>query len=79
MQQLLRQVLAEEPIRVVVEYDAAEARTTVTVRYGGRRFDPAEGENELAYRVLKASVEELTYEYVPDEEESNIIRVDIKE
>ena len=72
-------MLAEEPIRVVVEYAAAEARTTVTVRYGGRRFDPAEGENELAYKVLSASVEELTYEYLPDEEESNIIRVHIRE
>ena len=79
VQQLLWKVLAEEPIRVVVEYAAAEARTNVTVRYGGRRFDPAEGENELAYKVLSASVEELTYEYLPDEEESNIIRVHIKE
>ena len=75
VQQMLLKVLDETPVRITVEYSAEKERTTVTASYGGPRFDPAEGENELSYAVLKNSVEELSYRYKPEEEEANIIRV----
>ena len=79
VQQLLQEVLSKEPIHVTVEYTGEEAHSTVTVSYGGPKFDPAEGENELSYKVLKASMEELTYEYDPEAETPNIVRVQIRE
>ena len=53
---MLLPVLEHTPIRVIVEYSAAEERATVTASYGGERFDPAAGDNELSYNVLKKSV-----------------------
>jgi len=79
VQQMLLPVLEHTPIRVVVEYSAAEEQASVTVSYGGERFDPAAGENELSYKVLKASVEELRYEYDPQAEYANTVRVRIRE
>ena len=79
VQQMLGQVLKATPIRVIVEYSAAEMQSTVTVSYGGEPFDPAAGENLFSYNVLKASVEDLSYEYDPDEEYGNIVRVQIRE
>jgi len=79
VQQMLLPVLERAPIRVTAEYSAAEERACVTVAYGGGRFDPAEGENELSYKVLKASVEELQYAYDPAAEEGNTVRVLIRE
>ena len=75
VQQMLLKVLQETPLHVSIEYSADRERTTVTVSYGGPRFDPAEGENELSYAVLKNSVEELSYRYEPEAEEANRIRV----
>ena len=78
-QQLLWPVLPETPLTFTVEYAEAERSATVTARYGGTRFDPAEGDNALSYKVLKSSVEELTYEYDPGAEIANTVRVQIKE
>jgi len=47
---------------VTVEYSPVEKQATVIASYGGERFDPAEGGNELSYNVLKSSVEDLSYE-----------------
>ena len=75
VQQMLLKVLQETPLHVSIEYSAERERTTVIVTYGGPRFDPAEGENELSYAVLKNSVEELSYRYEPEAEEANKIKV----
>ncbi|MBR3365152.1 MAG: hypothetical protein IKG53_09805, partial [Solobacterium sp.] len=75
VQQMLLKVLQETPLHVSIEYSAERERTTVTVSYGGPRFDPAEGENELSYAVLKNSVEELSYRYDLEAEEANKIKV----
>lgn len=56
-----------------------EEQATVTVTYGGGRFDPEKGNNALSYMVLKRSVDELTYSYHPYTENANIVRVRIKE
>ena len=79
LQQLLSPILGRTAVRVRVEYDPAEALATVEVLYGGERFDPARGANELSYRVLKQSVEELTYSFDPGREEPNAVRVLIRE
>ncbi|MGI6264726.1 MAG: amino acid ABC transporter ATP-binding protein, partial [Acutalibacteraceae bacterium] len=79
VQQMLLPVLAHTPIRVVVEYAAAEEQTTVTVSYGGEPFDPASGDNALSYNVLKASVDELCYAYDPKAAYGNTVRVLFRE
>ena len=79
VQQLLWPALKEKPLTVTVEYAEAEQTATVTVRYGGAKYDPAEGDNSLSYKVLKSSVEGLTYEYDPDSETTNTVRVQIRE
>ncbi len=78
-QQLLRPVLEETPLRVTVEYAAAEGLATVAVRYGGAPFDPARSGNDLSYRVLKQSVDELSYAFEPGADEPNAVRVLIRE
>ena len=78
-QQMLFPVLSRTPIQVTVEYSEAEEKAIVNASYGGGRFDPAEGENSLSYKVLKRSVEELSYTYNENEELSNTVRVVICE
>ena len=51
------------PIHVIVEYSAAEMTATVTVSYGGSRFDPADSKNQLSYEVLSKAVRSLEYTY----------------
>ena len=79
LQQQLVKVLKNTPIRVVIEYSASDEQATVTVSYGGERFDPATGDNELSYNVLKTAVDELDYEFSPDEEYGNVVRAIFKE
>ena len=57
----------------------AEEAATVTVRYGGEKYDPAAGDNALSYKVLKSSVEELTYGFDPSAETGNTVFVRIRE
>ena len=47
----------------------------VTVVYAGDKFDPAESENTLSYKLLNATVKDLTYEYDEAAEIPNIVRV----
>ena len=79
VQQMLWRVLAKQPLAVLIEYAEDEAVTTITVRYGGEKYDPACGENELSYSLLKATVEELAYEYDPASNRPNVVRVRIRE
>ena len=79
VQQMLAPLLGKTDICVTVEYAEAEGQTTVTVNYGGERFDPAAGENELSYLVLKKSVEELSYSFTPGNEKPNTVCVLIRE
>ena len=76
---MLLPVLDRTPISVMVEYAETEQAATVTVAYGGERFDPSEGENELSYRILSRSVEELTYTFDPEQAYANTIRVRMQE
>ena len=73
MQQILLPVLNRTAIHVAIEYSEEQETATVTVAYGGERFDPAAGENDLAYTVLKRSIHELAYNYTEGEELPNTI------
>ena len=73
VQQILLPVLNRTAVHVSVEYSEEQETATVTVAYGGDRYDPAAGENDLAYTVLKRSVSELTYQYTEGAELSNTV------
>ena len=79
LQQQLMPVLKNSPIRVVVEYSAADEQAAVTAEYGGGRFDPAVDGDEFSYRILKSSVDELRYEYKPGEEYGNTVQALFRE
>ena len=79
LQQQLIGVLKYTPVRATVEYSPAKEEAEVVVSYGGDRYDPSAGDNELSYNVLKTSVDELRYEYVPGEEYANTVRVLFRE
>ena len=74
VQQILLPVLEWTALHVTVEYSEEEKTATVIIAYGGPRYDPAEGKNDLAYTVLKRSISELTYQYTEGAELSNTIR-----
>ena len=79
VQQMLLPVLEHIPVRVALEYAPTSEQATVTVCWSGDRFDPANGENELSYMLLKKSVDELSYSFEPEKDESNTVRVMIRE
>lgn len=77
--QILPPVLEHNPVLVTAEYSDKDEKSIITAEYGGERFDPSEGENSLSYKVLKNSVEELSYNYDPEGEYSNTVRILIRE
>ena len=82
LEELAQQLLPRPvwtPFHVTVEYAPLEGEATVTVSYGGERFDPAEGGNELSCTVLRKSVEELRYSFDPAREMANSVCVRIRE
>ena len=79
VQQMLSPLLDHTDIHVTVEYAADSERAVITVSYGGERFELADAGNELSYHVLKQSVSGLSYDYSPEAERSNTIRVIIQE
>ena len=80
-EELVQQILLPAgylPVDVMIEYSAEEGKALVDVSYSGERCDPAESENELSFRVLKQSVDEVTYAYNPGAERSNTVKVLIR-
>ena len=77
--QMLLPAVETFPIRFVAEYTEKEQAMSITVTYGGEKYDPAEGEDKLSYNVLKQSVEELTYAYDPSQELANCVTIKIRE
>ena len=75
LQQQLLHVLKYTQVRVTVEYSPAKEEADVVVSYGGERFDPSAGNNEFSFNFLKTSVDDLRYNYAPEEEYPNTIRV----
>ncbi len=61
LQQILLPELKEPDIRVSIEYSKEENRVEIKVLYSGERYDPADTENQLSYKLLKGAAEELVY------------------
>ena len=78
-QQMLYHLLEKTAIQMLVEYSQDEKKVMVDVSYGGDRFDPAEGENQMSYKLLTGSVDEFYYEYKEGAEAPNRIHVVIRE
>ena len=78
-QQMLYHLLEKTAIQMLVEYSQDEKKVMVDVSYGGDRFDPAEGENQMSYKLLTGSVDEFSYEYKEGAETPNKIHVVIRE
>ncbi len=79
LQQLLMPVIGKTQANVKIEYAPAKEEAAVTVSYGGEKFDPADGDNELSYRVLKATTDEVSFAYDPEAEFANTVKVLISE
>ena len=72
---ILRPVLDHVPVLITIEYSDQDDRTEVTASYGGERFDPAASGDGFSFKVLRSTVSGLTYQYVPNAEYTNMIRI----
>ena len=72
---ILRPVLDHVPLFIMMEYSGEDCRTEVTVSYGGEKFDPAEDGDDFSFKVLKSTVESLTFQYDPEAEQTNTIKI----
>ena len=79
MEEIVQQLLLPQgdilPVRILVEYSGEEEKTTVTISYSGAGFDPADGENKLAYDTLKKTVADISYKYDSEAELPNSVTV----
>ena len=56
-----------------MEYSEEQGTATVTVAYGGERFDPLDDKDDLACTILKQTINELTYNYTEGAELTNAV------
>ena len=77
-QELLIPILEQRSVSITIEYDEPQELCTAAACYGGDRYDPLKGENELSCKLLRSTADKLTYEYDPDKEMSNVIRICIR-
>lgn len=76
--QILREVLEQTPLLMTIEYSQKNGETTITVEYDGERFDPADSEDGLSYKLLKGTIDDLSYHYDPQAEHPNMIKAIIR-
>ena len=76
--QILLPRLPKPHIRILVECAAGEAGPSLTVSYGGERFDPRDTENTLSLTVLRSAAEELRYGFESGAQEPNRVEIRIK-
>ena len=76
--QILLPRLPEPHIRILVECAAGEAGPSLTVSYGGERFDPRDTENTLSLTVLRSAAEELRYGFESGAQEPNRVEIRIR-
>ena len=79
IEEIVQQLLLPQgdilPVRILVEYSGEEEKTTVTISYSGAGFDPADGENKLAYDTLKKTVADISYKYDSEAELPNSVTI----
>ena len=74
-QQILRDVLRQTSLLLTVEYSQRDEKTVITAVYDGERYDPADTGDSLSYDLLKGTVDEFSYQYDPQAEHPNIVRI----
>ena len=77
--QILKDVLKQTALTLTIEYSQRDERTVITAVYDGDRFDPADSDNTLSYSLLRGAVEELSYQYDPQADHPNTVRIIIRE
>ena len=79
IEEIVQQLLLPQgdifPVRILVEYSSEEQKTIVTISYRGAGFDPAEGDNQLSYDMLKKAVSDIKYTYNMETELPNNVTV----
>ena len=75
VQTLLMPVLEQPRIKAVIEYSEAEECASLTVRYGGPRFDPVQSGDELALAVLRGMTDRIVFAWMENGELRNEIKM----
>ena len=77
-QQILLPRMNEPQIHVQIEHSAQEQTTSVTVEYGGGRFDLNDTENDLSLLVLKSAAQSIRYQFDPAQALPNRAEIRLK-
>lgn len=78
VQQILLPELEEPFIRVKVEYSQQGGGCSIFVTYRGRAFDIRDTDNTLSLAMLENTAEEIAYRYQEGGEETNTVKIRIK-
>nr|WP_026666284.1 amino acid ABC transporter ATP-binding protein [Butyrivibrio sp. FC2001] len=76
---LLLPALEEPRVHVAIEYSEKDAQATMTVRYGGPKFDVTSQRDELAIKVLKSAISDMAYTWEDEAELHNQVVLYIRE
>ena len=75
-EELVQRILSSHsdihPIEFEVEYTDDDERAKITITYGKDKFDPADTDDELSYKVLKQRTEQITYTYDESTRENKV-------
>ena len=74
---ILRPVIEHVPVMFRVEYSGKDDSAEVVALYNGDKFDPAKSEDDLSYKMLNSTVSNLAYQYDPEAEYKNMIKIRI--
>ena len=74
---ILRPVIEHVPVMFRVEYSGKDDSAEVVALYNGDKFDPAMSEDDLSYKMLNSTVSNLAYQYDPEAEYKNMIKIRI--
>jgi polar amino acid transport system ATP-binding protein len=75
VQQILIPVLPEPRVSFRVEHYGEENSANITVLYNGEPFDPADTENELAYKMIKNIISKISHESYSEEGMTNKVSI----
>ena len=78
-QQLLIPAMEDPRIHTVIEYAAAEEKTTMTVQYDGPEADITKNGDEISLAILNSAVSEMTYSRREEADLPNQLILSIRE
>lgn len=77
-EELVQRILSSHsdnyPINYLVEYTPNDEKAYITILYSGDKFDPVDTDDELSYKLIKESVESITYTY---DDQSNVNKIEL--